>query len=132
MKARRPHEFESAYEFRVAGATKYWSAQRAQFSDKSSGICASNRYLPPLARRIFCHSLPGAVSKMSSSEAGWLSQAVRFISSSSWPGLQPAYPANILILRPGENDSPISRSESNEWPRLRFGITLASGINESL
>src|SRR5262249_52497068 len=61
-----------------------------QFEDKSSGVCASRRYLPPLRRNTSCQSCSGAESKTSSSDAGCVSHALRFISPSSCPGLQPA------------------------------------------
>src|SRR5258708_35951855 len=85
-----------------------------QFNDTSSGIAASRRYLPPFWRRIVGQSFAASVLKTSSSEAGWVSQALRFISSSSWPGLQPAYPAKVLIFLVAEKESPSSTSESRE------------------
>ena len=79
-----------------------------------------------------CQSSWGLTSKTNSSEAGWVSQAFRSISSSSWPGLQPAYPTNILVFFAGDNDSPMSTKLSSEWPRLRLGNTLASRIKASV
>ena len=62
-----------------------------QFSDKSSGICASSLFFqPPLLLMIFCQSASGGVSKTSSSDAGNVSHDLRFISISNWPGDQPA------------------------------------------
>jgi hypothetical protein len=62
-----------------------------QFRDKSSGICERSLFFqPPLLFRIFGQSWSVGVSKTSSTEAGNVSHALRFNSSSSCPGLQPA------------------------------------------
>src|SRR5207248_5084079 len=61
-----------------------------QFHDKSSGVWDSSRYFQPFWRRIICQSSSGFVLNTRSIEEGWVSQASRFNSSSSWPGLQPA------------------------------------------
>src|SRR6185369_556876 len=72
------------------------------------------------------------MSKTSSIDAGCVNQALRRISSSSCPGLHPAYPANNFTLRVGEKDSLISTRFSREWPRARFAITFASGMKASV
>jgi hypothetical protein len=68
----------------------FGTKNRIQLSDKSSGICERSLFFqPPLLFKIFCQSWSGGVSKTSSSDAGNVSHALRFISSSSWPGDQP-------------------------------------------
>ena len=62
-----------------------------QFQDRFSGIWERSLFFqPPLLFTMVCQSFSGAVSKMSSSDAGNVSHDLRFISISSWPGDQPA------------------------------------------
>src|SRR4051794_39967511 len=70
-----------------------------QLSDGSGGIVASSANFWPLRRSTAAHRSPGSAVKISSRSGGSTIHASSDSSSSSWPGPQPACPANTRARR---------------------------------